>query len=101
MTWASSCHISQQPGPPRLLDLAAGILMGHKPLPPSLDDAPDVLDWLYFRFCYTLLVQKVLAEKEWLSRMQPEDFRGLTPLFYGHVNPYRRLVLDMNERIII
>jgi hypothetical protein len=50
---------------------------------------------------YTLLVEKVLAEKEWLSRMQPEDFRGLTPLFYGHVNPYRRLVLDMNERIII
>jgi TnpA family transposase len=49
----------------------------------------------------TLLVQKVLAENEWLSRMQPEDFRGLTPLFYGHVNPYGRLVLDMKERIII
>jgi TnpA family transposase len=49
----------------------------------------------------TLLVQKVLSEKEWLSRMQPEDFRGLTPLFYGHVNPYGRLDLDMNERIII
>jgi hypothetical protein len=30
--------------PPRLLDLAAGVLMGHKLLPPSLDDAPDVLD---------------------------------------------------------
>jgi TnpA family transposase len=49
----------------------------------------------------TLLVQKVLSEKEWLSRMQPEDFRGLTPLFYGHVNPYGRLILDMNERIMI
>jgi len=49
----------------------------------------------------TLLVQKVLAEKEWLEKMQSEDFRGLTPLFYGHVNPYGRLVLDMNERIII
>ncbi len=36
----------------------------------------------------TLLAQKVLAEKEWLNRMQPEDFRGLTPLFYGHINPY-------------
>ena len=33
----------------------------------------------------TLLVQKVLAEKDWLNRMQPEDFRGLTPLFYGHI----------------
>ncbi len=30
-----------------------------------------------------------------------EDFRGLTPLFYGHVNPYGRLVLNMSERIII
>jgi TnpA family transposase len=49
----------------------------------------------------TLLVQKVLEEKEWLEKMQPEDFRGLTPLFYGHVNPYGRLVLDMNERIMI
>ena len=49
----------------------------------------------------TLLVQKVLAEKDWLDKMQPEDFRGFTPLFYGHVNPYGRLVLDMNERIII
>jgi len=49
----------------------------------------------------TLLVQKVLTEKEWLEKMQPEDFRGLTPLFYAHVNPYGRLVLDMHERIII
>ncbi len=49
----------------------------------------------------TLLVQKVLSEKEWLDKMQPEDFRGLTPLFYTHVNPYGKLVLDMNERIII
>jgi TnpA family transposase len=49
----------------------------------------------------TLLVQKVLSEKEWLNKMQPEDFRGLTPLFYGHVNPYGRLLLNMLERIII
>ena len=40
------------PGPPQLLDLAASVLMGHKLLPPSLDDVPDVLDWLCFRFCY-------------------------------------------------
>jgi hypothetical protein len=49
----------------------------------------------------TLLVQKVLSEQAWLEKMQQEDFRGLTPLFYGHVNPYGRLVLDMNERIMI
>ena len=35
------------------------------------------------------------------EKMQPEDFRGLTPLFYGHVNPYGRLILNMNERIMI
>lgn len=43
-------------------------------------------------------MQKVLSEKERLDKMQPE---GLTPLFYTHVNPYKKLVLDMAERIII
>ncbi len=49
----------------------------------------------------TLFVQKVLSEKEWLSRMQPEDFRGLTPLFYGHITPYGEFQLDINKRINI
>jgi hypothetical protein len=34
--------------PSRLLDLAAGVLMGHKLLPPSLEDAPDVLDMNFY-----------------------------------------------------
>lgn len=33
--------------------------------------------------------------------MQPEDFRGLNPLFYGHINPYGRLILNMSERLLI
>ena len=49
----------------------------------------------------TLLVQKVLSEKEWLDKMQSEDFRGLTPLFYGHITPYGEFQLDMNKRINI
>jgi TnpA family transposase len=49
----------------------------------------------------TLLVQKILSEKEWLNKMQPEDFRGLTPLFYGHITPYGEFQLDMNKRINI
>jgi TnpA family transposase len=49
----------------------------------------------------TLLVQKVLKEKRWRERMQIEDYRGLTPLFYGHINPYGRLELNMDERISI
>jgi hypothetical protein len=35
-----------------------------------------------------LLTWVLLAEKEWLNRMQPEDFRVLTLLFYGQINPY-------------
>jgi TnpA family transposase len=49
----------------------------------------------------TLLVQKVLSEKQWLNKMQPDDFRGLTPLFYGHITPYGEFQLDMNKRINI
>jgi hypothetical protein len=49
----------------------------------------------------TLLVQKVLSDKEWLNKMQPEDFRGLTPPFYGHITPYGEFLLDMNKRINI
>jgi hypothetical protein len=49
----------------------------------------------------TLLVQKVLSEKEWFNKMQPENFRGLTPLLYGHITPYGEFQLDMNKRINI
>jgi hypothetical protein len=49
----------------------------------------------------TLFVQKILSEKEWLDKMQSEDFRGLTPLFYGHITPYGEFQLDMNKRINI
>jgi len=36
-----------------------------------------------------------------ISRMHPEDFRGMTPLFYGHITPYGGFQLDMNKRINI
>jgi hypothetical protein len=49
----------------------------------------------------TFLVQKVLSEKEWFNKMQHEDFRVLTPLFYGHATPYGEFLLDMNKRINI
>lgn len=47
----------------------------------------------------TLMVQEVLAEPAWNQRMTEEDWRALTPLFYGHVNPYGRFDLDMTFRI--
>jgi len=49
----------------------------------------------------TLLVQKVLEENVWLKRMQPEDYPGLTPLFYSHITPYGEFSLDMQKRITI
>jgi TnpA family transposase len=34
----------------------------------------------------TLMVQEVLVEPQWYERMTKADWRGLTPLFYSHVN---------------
>ncbi len=47
----------------------------------------------------TLMVQQVLAEPTWYERMTEADWRGLTPLFHLHINPYGRFDLDMNQRI--
>ncbi len=47
----------------------------------------------------TLMLQEVLAEDKWKTSMKPEDWRGLTPLFYQHVNPYGRFTLDLTQRI--
>jgi TnpA family transposase len=49
----------------------------------------------------TLMIQQVLSQKKWYDLMTPEDFRGLTPLIYAHVNPYGHFNLDMEERILI
>ena len=49
----------------------------------------------------TLMIQQVLAEPAWLKRMAPEDFRGLSPLIYNHVNPYGIFELDMATRLPI
>ncbi|MCB8972602.1 MAG: Tn3 family transposase [Ardenticatenaceae bacterium] len=47
----------------------------------------------------TLMAQEILAEPEWQKRMTVAGWRALTPLFYGHVNPYGRFDLDMNSRL--
>ena len=36
----------------------------------------------------TLMLQQVLDEPRWRETMTTEDYRGLTPLIYHHVNPY-------------
>jgi hypothetical protein len=47
----------------------------------------------------TLLLQQVLAEPGWSERMTDEDRRALSPLFWTHVNPYGRFILDMDSRL--
>ncbi|CAM3805814.1 Tn3 family transposase [Nocardiopsis gilva] len=47
----------------------------------------------------TLLLQRVLEDPAWAGRLTPEDRRGLNPLFWTHVNPYGRFVLDMDSRL--
>ena len=47
----------------------------------------------------TLMLQDVLTEDKWKAPMKPEDWRGLTPLFYQHVNPYGRFTLDLAQRL--
>ncbi len=47
----------------------------------------------------TLLLQRVLSEPEWTGRLTVEDRRGLSPLLYGHVNPYGVVRLDMHQRL--
>ena len=43
----------------------------------------------------------VLSDAEWQKRLTKEDYRGLTPLFYSHVEPYGMLQLDMAKRLAL
>jgi TnpA family transposase len=47
----------------------------------------------------TLLLQHVLDDPAWAARMTDADRRGLTPLFWGHINPYGTFRLDMDTRL--
>lgn len=49
----------------------------------------------------TLMIQQVLKDSELINQMSPEDFRGLTPLIFNHINPYGTFNLDMNKRLVI
>jgi hypothetical protein len=45
------------------------------------------------------LIQAVLRDPAWAERLTAEDRRGLSPLFWTHINPYGRFYLDMNTRL--
>ena len=45
------------------------------------------------------MIQRVLSEPVWATRLTPEDLRALTPLLYGHISPYGTFHLDMTRRL--
>lgn len=49
----------------------------------------------------TLMVQELLGEPEWADRLTDEDRRGLTPLFWSHVQPYGEVRLNMSNRLAL
>lgn len=48
----------------------------------------------------TLMIQRLLGESG-SNRLTLEDLRGLTPLVYGHINPYGTFELDLTQRLPI
>jgi hypothetical protein len=48
-------------------------------------------------FINTVMVQTVLQEPAWKGVLTVEDYRALTPLVYGHVNPYGLFQLDLDQ----
>jgi TnpA family transposase len=49
----------------------------------------------------TLMLQQIWQEQAWGERLETEDLRALTPLFYTHVNPYGEFRLDMHQQLDI
>jgi hypothetical protein len=47
----------------------------------------------------TLLLQKVLETAAFHDRMGADERRGLSPLFWTHINTYGRFRLDMDTRL--
>ena len=47
----------------------------------------------------TRMLQSVLSEPAWQSRMTDADHRGLSPALTGHLNPYGKFELDLHHRL--
>lgn len=52
-------------------------------------------------FVNTLMLQRVLSEPDWRTRLTNRDRQALSPLVHAHVNPYGRFDLDLDARIAI
>jgi TnpA family transposase len=49
----------------------------------------------------SLIIQQILSGPHWQNRFIPEDYRALTPLYSGHINPYGLFPLDFSKRLSI
>jgi Tn3 transposase DDE domain len=49
----------------------------------------------------TLMFQRVLGEERWANALGADELRALSPLIYGHVNPYGVFDLDLSTRLPI
>ena len=49
----------------------------------------------------TLLIEELLQDEYWLNRLNEEDYRALTALFYLHINPYGSFEVDLTKRLMI
>lgn len=47
----------------------------------------------------TLMLQRILEQPQWMERMTDRDWQSLTPLFWGHINPYGEFNLDLDYRL--
>ncbi|MEO3805290.1 Tn3 family transposase [Nonomuraea sp. B1E8] len=47
----------------------------------------------------TVMIQIVLRDAAWRKRLSPADRRGLSALFWTHLNLYGRFELDMNRHL--
>ena len=49
----------------------------------------------------TLMIQELLADPGWMTKMTAADLRAITPLLHSHVTPYGHFILDMNQRLVL
>jgi TnpA family transposase len=45
----------------------------------------------------TILVERTIEQEGLFEKLSFEDLRALTPLFYGHINPYGLFQLDLEK----
>lgn len=71
----------------------------------TVDQENTILSLQLLQVCLvyinTLMIQEVLKDSAWKSKLTPEDWRALTPLIHAHINPYGLFPLDMSKSLDI